>query len=137
MIITPAKPHRRKRARKPARTLGAPHPSAARPRARAQRCVLRIGRAALGCGAPGGRNHDQGRARVRKSILNLNHPALVAARKAAIDAERARMERDFKGKTATPEERETRAASLLTRKTLDTFVSIRICWIRKRLGKGR
>jgi len=38
--------------------MGAPHPSAARPRARPQRCVLRIGRAALGCGAPGGRKED-------------------------------------------------------------------------------
>ncbi|WP_295443452.1 hypothetical protein [uncultured Thiodictyon sp.] len=74
---------------------------------------------------------------VRKAILNLNHPALVAARKAAIDAERARMERDFKGKTASREEREARAVVLLGRKTFDSFVSIRICWIRKRLGKGK
>lgn len=75
--------------------------------------------------------------RVRKAILNLNHPALVAARKAAIDAERARMERDFKGKTASREEREARAVVLLGRKTSESFVSIRICWIRKRLGKGK
>jgi hypothetical protein len=55
-LITPAKSHRRAHAFKPARTLGAPHPSAARPRKRPQRCVLPIDRAALGCGAPGGRN---------------------------------------------------------------------------------
>jgi len=60
LTITPAKPHRRVLARKPARTLGAPHPSAARPRERSPRCVLPIGCAALGCGAPGGRKYDKG-----------------------------------------------------------------------------
>lgn len=74
---------------------------------------------------------------IRKAILNLNHPALVAARKAAIDAERARMEREFKGKTATREAREARAEALLARNPFESFVSVRTCWIRKELGKGR
>ncbi|AUB82515.1 hypothetical protein [Candidatus Thiodictyon syntrophicum] len=74
---------------------------------------------------------------LRKAILNLNHPALVAARKAAIDAERARMEREFKGKTATREAREARAEALLARNPFESFVSVRTCWIRKELGKGR
>ena len=41
-------------------------------------------------------------ARVRRGIVNLNHPALVAARAAAIDSERTRIAREFENRTATP-----------------------------------
>ena len=75
--------------------------------------------------------------RVRRAIANLNHPALVAARAAALDGERMRMERDFKNKTATKDQREERASRLLGTGQLPAFVSIRVAWLRKTLGRGR
>lgn len=75
--------------------------------------------------------------RMRKAILNLNHPALVAARAAAIDSEQTRLETDFEGKTATRDERAERAHSLLNKNRLPKYISIRVCWLRKTLGKGR
>jgi hypothetical protein len=71
------------------------------------------------------------------SILNLNHRVLVAARIAAMDGERARMERDFVGRHATKEEREQRAAALLGMNPFPQFVSVRVAWLRKNLGKGQ
>ena len=76
-------------------------------------------------------------ARVRPSIVNLNDPALVEARAAEIDRERARMEKDFKNRTATMGEREERATRLLDRDRLPAFVSIRVAWLRKTPGRGR
>ena len=73
----------------------------------------------------------------RRAILNLNHPALMKRRRAAIDSERTRMEKDFENRTATRDEREERAARLLGRDRLPAFVSIRVAWLRKRLGRGR
>ena len=75
--------------------------------------------------------------RDRRSILNLNHPALIAARAAAVQGERERMERDFENTTATREEREARASQLLDRGDLPAFVSTRVAWLRKTLGRGR
>ena len=76
-------------------------------------------------------------ARVRRSIVNLNDPALVRARLAAVRGERKRLERDFKNRTATRDEREERASLLLGRGRLPEFVSIRVAWLRKTLGRGR
>ena len=76
----------------------------------------------------------------RRAILNLNHPTLVAGRRAALDSERTRMEKDFENRTnrtATRDPREERAAQLLGRGRLPAFVSIRVAWLRKRLGRGR
>ncbi|MEZ4321147.1 MAG: retron system putative HNH endonuclease [Myxococcota bacterium] len=70
-------------------------------------------------------------------ILNLNHPALVAARAAAVDSERSRLERDFSGKTASREDREDRAANLFGAGKLSEYVSIRTGWLRRTLGKSR
>ena len=75
--------------------------------------------------------------RVRRGILNLNHQALVKARVAAVRGERKRMERDFENRTATRNEREERASELLGRRPLPEFVSIRVSWLRRRLGRGR
>ena len=75
--------------------------------------------------------------RVRRGIVNLNDPALVKARVAAVRGERKRMERDFRNRTATRDEREERAAQLLGRGPLPEFVSIRVAWLRKTLGRGR
>jgi uncharacterized protein (TIGR02646 family) len=76
-------------------------------------------------------------ARTRRGIVNLNHPALVAARAAALDSERTRLEREFEDRTASRDEREDRATEVLAQNPLPAFVSIRIAWLRKRLGRGR
>ncbi len=70
-------------------------------------------------------------------VLNLNHPALVAARAAAVDSERSRTERDFKDKTATREDRERRAAALANTSKLPEYVSIRVGWLNRSLGKSQ
>ena len=75
--------------------------------------------------------------RVRRGILNLNHQALRKARVAAVRAERKRMERDFENRTATRSEREKRAFELLGRRPLPEFVSTRVSWLRRSLGRGR
>ena len=80
------------------------------------------------------RRHD---GRQRRAILNLNHPTLMAARREALDSERKRMEKDFENRTATRDEREERASQLLGRDQLPEFVSIRVAWLRQRLGQGR
>ena len=76
-------------------------------------------------------------AQIRRSIVNLNHPALIAARAAAVDGERMRMNRDFKGRTATTDEREQRATQLLDNDQRPQFVSIRVAWLRNRLRRGQ
>ncbi len=75
--------------------------------------------------------------RVRKAILNLNTPALVAARAAAIDSMKTRLGKQFKGKTASRADREQMADDLLLGEKLPPFVSIRVGYLRKTLGKGR
>ena len=75
--------------------------------------------------------------RMRRSIVNLNDPSLVKARVAAVRGERKRMERDYRNRTATRDQREERAAQLLDRDQLPEFVSIRVAWLRKTLGRGR
>ena len=75
--------------------------------------------------------------RPRRGIVNLNHPALVKARRAAVRGERERMERDFENRTATRSERENRASELLNRRPLPEFVSIRVSWLRRTQGRGR
>ena len=75
--------------------------------------------------------------RTRPCIVNLNHPALVTARAAALEGERIRLEKAFKNRTASRDEREKRASEILGQETLPAFVSIRVAWLRKRLGRGR
>lgn len=70
-------------------------------------------------------------------VLNLNHPKLVAARIAALDSERTKLQRQHNGKTATREEREARKAALLGEQPLQEFVSIRARWLDRSLGKAR
>ena len=76
-------------------------------------------------------------ARVRRGIVKLNHHALVAARAAALDSERTRLERDFEDQTASMDERQHRANDMLAQNQFPPFVSIRVAWLRKRLGRGR
>ena len=75
--------------------------------------------------------------RQRRAILNLNHPTLVAARSAALDSERTRLQRDFEQRTASRTERDARAIQLLAKDPRPAFVSIRVAWLRKRMGRGR
>ena len=78
---------------------------------------------------------DDGQA--RRSILNLNDPSLVKARVAAVRGERKRMKKRVESGKTRGDEREKRATRLLGRAKLPQFVSIRVAWLRKRLGKGR
>ncbi len=75
--------------------------------------------------------------RSRTAILNLNHPTLVAARAAALDSERIRLQQDFEERTASRDERGERANDLVAGDPLPPFVSIRAAWLRKTLGRGR
>ena len=72
----------------------------------------------------------------RCAILNLNHPTLKEERRAVLDSERSRMEKNFENRHATREEREERAARLLGRDRLPKFMSIRVAWLRRTLGRG-
>ena len=73
----------------------------------------------------------------RKAILNLNHPTLVESRRAALDSERAKLERDVGHRTASREERAKRATELLGQNPLPEHISIRVAWLRNSLGRGR
>lgn len=72
-----------------------------------------------------------------ESILNLNHPTLVAARKAALDVERTRLQKDYPNRTASNDAREERAQALLEVGEYPRFVSIRVAWLTKSIGKNR
>ena len=76
-------------------------------------------------------------AHLRRGIVKLNHHALVAARAAALDSERTRLQRDFDDQTASMDERQHRANDMLAQNQFPAFVSIRVAWLRKRLGRGR
>ena len=73
----------------------------------------------------------------RNGILNLNHPALVEARAAAVEGEMERMKRDLENGNATVDERRDRASRILGGDRLPEFVSIRVAWLLGRLGRGR
>ena len=73
----------------------------------------------------------------QRAILNLNHPTLVAARSAALDAEQAWLRRDPGQGTESSEGRAARASSLLGRSQLPAFVSIRVWWLRRTLDGVR
>lgn len=82
-----------------------------------------------------GQPHDD---RVKDNgVLNLNHPKLVAARVAALDSERTKLDRMYKNRTASPEERASRRDGLLREHPLQEFVSIRARWLDRSLGKAR
>ena len=78
-----------------------------------------------------------GGGRRRPAILNLNHPTLVAARRAAMDGERTRLGRSLGQGATSTEERVARADSLLGRERCPPFVSTRVSWLRRSLGRGR
>ena len=83
---------------------------------------------AIGDGQPSGQ--------LRRAILNLNHPTLLEARRAALDSERTRLERDFSQHAPSGEDRANRATQILDRHPLPEHVSIRVAWLRKTLGRG-
>lgn len=72
----------------------------------------------------------------KESILNLNHPALVAARQAALDSERGALAKAFPNRRAPSADRKRRARQLLRQRSLPQFISIRVRWLRRTLGQG-
>lgn len=72
-----------------------------------------------------------------RSLLNLNHLRLIEARAAAIDSEIERFEKKFAGRTASQDEREQIATSLLGDNPRASYVSIRVAFLRRQLGKGK
>ena len=73
----------------------------------------------------------------RRGAVNLNDPALVKARVAAVQAELERLERVPTSTTKSADRRDERAAGLLGRNPLPEFVSIRVAGLRRTLGRGR
>lgn len=74
---------------------------------------------------------------LKASILNLNSPGLVAARAAAIDQERFKLNREFPEQTAPQMERARAALKLNREQVKEPFVSVRIAWLNRQLGKGK
>lgn len=69
-----------------------------------------------------------------RSTLNLNHPALRAARAAAIEAEETIAESQPPMNAA---QRQQRVATLLAQPRRDDFVSVRLAYLTGQLGVGR
>ncbi len=68
-------------------------------------------------------------------ILRLNHRKLMTARRAALNAERERLNEDFGDTHASRDERALRATRLLQKATFLSFISIRIAWLKSMLGR--
>lgn len=77
-----------------------------------------------------------GDGRLSGSILNLNHPTLREARRAALDSERTRLARNFSRRAASAEERAVRASQILDRDPRPEHVSTRVAWLLETLGRG-
>ncbi|WP_395848373.1 retron system putative HNH endonuclease [Cystobacter fuscus] len=78
---------------------------------------------------------DEGQ--TRTSFLNLNSYSLAEARRAVIDVERERLARAFRGRTATDAERRASAQSLLAESRYRCFISVRVAYLHRLLGKNR
>jgi hypothetical protein len=74
---------------------------------------------------------------LRRSILNLNQAALVTARKAAIDSEKSRLDREYSGCRASLADRARLATEMLQRVQHPAFVSVRSAYLQRKLGRGR
>lgn len=74
--------------------------------------------------------------KLHSAILNLNHPTLLEARRAALDSERARLARIFAAHAPSPEDLGMRAEQILDRNLLPEHVSIRVAWLRNTTGLG-
>ncbi len=77
-----------------------------------------------------------GDGKLRGAILNLNHPTLREARRAALDSERTRLARNFSRRAASAKQRAVRASQILNRDPRPEHVSIRVAWLLKTLGRG-
>jgi uncharacterized protein (TIGR02646 family) len=75
--------------------------------------------------------------RRRASILGLNSAALVQARKEAMDRERSRLDRKFGKGTVDAAARQAAANSLLAASQRESFVSVRVAWWTRQLGKDK
>ena len=73
---------------------------------------------------------------LRSSILNLNHPTLLEARRASLDSERERLKRNSVQHFQSNEERHVRATQILDQDPRPEHVSIRVAWLLETLGQG-
>lgn len=73
----------------------------------------------------------------KKSILNLNSPALREARAAAIEEEEESLLAEYGEVSPTPTQRQSYATSLLAASQRSEYISIRIATILGTLGVGR
>ena len=80
--------------------------------------------------------HQDVRGPGKKAILNLNQPALVEGRRAALDRERKDIEDYFGDRPPTRGEREEWAARLRRNSRCFPFVSIRVAWVLDELDRG-
>lgn len=74
---------------------------------------------------------------VATGILRLNNRTLRAARVAAIDQERTLLHREFGEETATRAHREAHAGEMLRRDVYPSYVSTRVAYLRRTLGKHK
>ncbi len=74
---------------------------------------------------------------VPTGILRLNNRTLRAARVAAIDQERTRLAREFGAESASRGDREARASEMLRRDIYPSYVSVRVGYLRRTLGKHK
>ena len=81
-------------------------------------------------------DHEVG-GQTKPTLLNLNSYSLINARKAAIDAEKARLSREFPGGLASRQDREARANDLAAGRVTVGFVSARIAYLLHEAGKNR
>lgn len=73
---------------------------------------------------------------LRSSILNLNHPTLLEARRVSLDSERERLKRRSGQHVQSSEERTVRATQILDQDPRPEHVSVRVAWLLDTLGRG-
>ena len=74
--------------------------------------------------------------KLHTSILNLNHPTLLEARRVSLDSERERLKRRSTRHVQSSEERTVRATQILDQDPRPEHVSVRVAWLLDMLGQG-
>lgn len=77
--------------------------------------------------------HDD---KLHASILNLNHPTLLEARRVSLDSERERLKRRSGQHVQSSEERTVRATQILDQDPRPEHVSVRVAWLLETLSRG-
>ena len=73
---------------------------------------------------------------LRSSILNLNHPTLLEARRASLDSERAKLKRSSGQHVQSSQHRTVRATQILEQNPRPEHVSVRVAWLLDMLSRG-